>query len=201
VTATSDDLKVRFTGAVLQKQHWAFIWQLLASHSWFRDQLEYWAKDVVRTRGAPLQWWEDVRQEAELLLGKRLAKRPDLGIDLERAEHSFAPWMQTIMIHDCQQGLRTVRARYQGHAAAGQVEDTVSPDEALDRRIDVAWAIDQLDEPERTAVILRGQQLTLEQLAKAMDVTYWESRTVLERGLKRLRFLLGNSYGEDTAHD
>ncbi len=136
-----------------------------------------------------------------MLLGKYLSKQANLNIDLEKAEESFAPWMQTIIIHDCQQALRKVRKRYQERAGAGQVEDTVSPDEYPDRRIDVAWAIDQLDEPDRTAVILRGQQLTLEQLARAMDLSYWETRNVLERGLKRLRFLLRRSYGDDFTED
>lgn len=192
MTASSDDLKGRFLAALRGSTvGWSDLWRLLVEHPWYQTQLHHCAAAVLRRRGAPRDWQDDLEQEAMLLLGSRMSRTPDLRVDRQRAERSFAAWMRAIIISDCRQALRKLDRQQRTTATDERPSNRAPPQLALEERIDVARAVDQLDEPDRTAVLYFSQGRTVPELAAAMNLRYWQAHHVLHRGLA-----LGNSVGQ-----
>lgn len=132
---------------------------------------------------------EDVAQETFLrLLDKAPHWRPG-GAQLRT-------WLHRVAINLCIDRRRRGRRVTAWDAAA---IDTLADDPALDRTIDivnaVARALDRLPSRQRTAIILvHYQGLTNIEAASVLEVTVDALESLLARGRRRLRRLIGPNY-------
>lgn len=169
---------------------WLDVWRLLIEHPWYQEQLAACARQEMRRVRAPDEWLDDVKQDAMLLLARRLRLAPDLRIDRRRAREHFPGWMGTIIRRHCQEALRRMRRLH--HRTQEILDQDIGrePRLALEAKIDLSMMLDKLAEPERTVVVLSAKNWSLREIADALEFSYWKTRRIHLRGLEQLRKLL-----------
>lgn len=154
----------------------------------YRDDLERLARNLCRHREDA----EDVAQNALLKAAEK--------IDGFRAESTMRTWLHAITTNEC----RMLRRRKQPSsldevleqvAGNGVVEaESVDPEELaleLETRSELLRALEQLPESYRVVLILKeGREMTLEQVAAALDTTVPAVKSLLYRARKALRALV-----------
>jgi len=186
--STSDwrDLKDKFLGALEGKPvegSWLDVWRLFLEHPWYQEQLDLCAQRVLRRAGCSRQLLGDVKQDAMLLLARKLRKTPDLHIDHQRAEEHFPGWMETIITRDCLEALRRIRRRQPLSSEAVSDDQFAGEDADIDSQIDFSLLLDQFPDPERTIVTLYAKGWNVTQIAAELGLDYGKARRLLRRGL------------------
>lgn len=189
------DLRDRFLELVsiphdVAPNRWVEIWHVLVGHPWYREQLASVARNILRNSGASLQWQEDIEHDAILLLARRVRKTSDLGIDPARAEQHFAGWMRTIITRDCRDALRKLRRQSSPNIEMPDRIPARDQQNLRESRVDLAVALNQLEEQDRKLLVLHSNGLTVLQVAVELGLTYWEAYGAFHRALQRLRRLL-----------
>ena len=106
-----------------------------------------------------------------------------------RGDSGFATWLCAIGLNAC----RAIRRKQRPvpHEVDDESVRLEDPTAAVDLRDAVARALDELDEPVRSAVVLREfGGLTYEEIAHALGVELNTVRTRIHRGRRRLAELL-----------
>lgn len=154
----------------------------------YRDDLERLARSLCRHREDA----EDVAQNALLKAAEK--------IDGFRAESTMRTWLHAITTNEC----RMLRRRKQPSslddlleqvAGPGVVDtDGADPEELaleLETRSELLRALEQLPEAYRVVLILKeGREMSLEQVASALDTTVPAVKSLLYRARRALRALV-----------
>ena len=169
----------------------AELWRLFARDRWFQGQLEARARKALWARVGRLDWLDDVKHEALLILAKKLAKTPDLRVKLEIVDRTFPAWIGAILERACGEAIRQLRRIHRLQLGA---LDSIADErtENLDERIDLWLALDQQPEPYRTVLLLSAQGRSIQEIADQLKLTYWETYARLHAGLSRLRWRLAD---------
>lgn len=195
-SASWQDLRDSFLEAVEESGPgaWIPIWRLVIEHPWYQQELRTIAKRVLRSRGAPLEWHEDIEHDAMLLLARKLRKSPDLGVDRTLAQEHFAGWLATITANDCLDALRRFR-RHSGRSLELPEYFVADESRAAEQVLaELSLALDQLDELRRTVLLLYAKGRMLREIAADLGLDYSKTRRLYHSGLERLRALLYSSF-------
>lgn len=196
--SSSEDLKLKVLLAIepagdKPAPAWLVIWNTFLSHPWYQHKLEVCARRALRQTGAPNEWLDDVKQDVALLLGKKLRRKPDLGLDRAQADKHFEGWLSTIITRDCRQSLRSLRRlRGAGHEAAMCVPALNNESKAEDW-MDLYLLVDQLSEPYRTVMGLHLKAWSLDQIASSVGLSYWQTQRAVKLATAILKGKLGTS--------
>ena len=126
------------------------LWRLFAGDLWFQQQLEARARKTLLARVGRLDWLGDVMHEALLSFARRLAKTPDLRVDLELVDETFPGWIGAILDRECGEAIRWLRRLHRMQLAALEKIADPRAKQISDARVDVSLAIDAQQEPYRT---------------------------------------------------
>jgi RNA polymerase sigma factor (sigma-70 family) len=186
--ATWQDLLARFLAALRNRAPSPELWRLIVGHRWYQDQLDRCARRVLRRSGVPVQWLDDVKHEAVLLLAKALDRRRDLNLDRRRAGVHFPGWLATIITRQCQSALRPIRRQRQRMIPMGDRE--IGREPRLDLSLDLRSAMKRLSPELRRIIASQAIGRSLEEIAAEQQLSYWKARRLLERGHHELRQVL-----------
>jgi RNA polymerase sigma factor (sigma-70 family) len=129
----------------------------------------------------------DITQEAFLRAWRRLGDLSD--------EAKFGPWLCGIVRHLSADARRRGRGRHAvplDAAGAGEVVDPAATLDRMEQADMINWALRQLDEISRTAVVLRYyENLSSVEIAELIDATPAAVDMRLSRARRTLRDLLG----------
>jgi RNA polymerase sigma factor (sigma-70 family) len=188
------DLKERFisaTDSANNQRDWLDVWRLFVEHPWYQEQLQLCAQRVLRRSFGPLEWLEDLKQDAMMLLARKLRGTPDMNANRELLEEHFPGWLGTIIRRDCQETLRQMRRRQPIGSEAVHEDRIAGRCEDLEARIDFSLLLDQLPDPERTIVMLYGKGWELQEMANELGLSYWKTRRLLHQGVEQIAGKLG----------
>lgn len=189
------DLKDAFLSKLSESQMhepglWIEIWRLVIVHPWYQGELSACAERVVRRSGMPDQWIDEIKHDAMLLLARTLRHAPDLHVDREQVDQKFPGWMGTIVLRDCREALRRMRRAHTRSIPIGDAEVAVDGRSDIELQIDLSMAVDRLEDPERTVVTLFSYDVPVTEIATELNLGYWKTYRILQRGLQQLRELL-----------
>lgn len=180
------DLKDQFEQA-LRKEYesrefkWSAIWNLFANHPWYRRELRRAALRVIQESGAPIDWLEDVENEANMLFGQSLGRALDLHMDARQAEDHFSGWMAKIIRNDCLQALRHYRRSRMPTEELREVHLAVTTRSSVDVEIDLSRVVDQLGTAEKEVFLLRLEGLKTTEIASQKGIGYSKAYRILQR--------------------
>ena len=162
------------------------LWRLFADDPWFRDLLDRRARRTLAVRHLRLAWLGDLKHEALLALARRLAKTPDMRVDLERVDETFPAWIGVIVERACGDAIHWLTELDRLHRV--MLEDVAAPPErqSLDAVIDMELAIGEQPEPERTMLHLKSMGCSVPEIAERLEMTYWEAYRRLHAAAARL---------------
>lgn len=186
------DLRDKFLAAAAghRQEAWLRTWRLLLEHPWFQHQLGMAAARVLRTHQAPPGWKEEVVQDTALALAERLRRKPDLGVDPALAQEHFAGWMRRIVTRICVDAVRRLERHY-GRTVALPEQERVDPHHrTITLRLELDLALEDLPFEERTIVTRYAAGSTLRQIARELNLSYWQVYRRFQAGVKRLRAIL-----------
>lgn len=162
------------------------LWRMMIADRWYRQELHRAVTWLVRQRRLPSDKADDLEHDAMLVLRRRLARRPDLGLDRARAADHFGAWLRRVIRRHCLDALRSGRPRFR------PVE--LLPPECLnagrgpDRwRTELRDAIDSL--PGRQRAVLNAYCATggLAEAAVSLGLSYQQARRSFLTGIEGLR--------------
>jgi RNA polymerase sigma factor (sigma-70 family) len=181
-----DSLNERAGEDPQQPGHWFSIWRMIIGHPWFQQELHDCTGFEVRGSNLPDDLADDVEQEVILLLAGKLSRRRDLGMDVELAEETFPAFMGTIIRNGCRQVARQLRRQFV------RTRSLLSPHRVLDHSTeiesfaDLNLEIDELDDPQRTIVLLSLKGMTLKEIAEQIRMSYKRVCREYNHGRRRL---------------
>ncbi len=180
-----EELKAIHQQALESNFHWTLVWDLFTENEWFLNRLDYSARAVLTKYHFPLQWKEDVKQEALIQFARSIKRNVSLGYNSERG--SFGAFLSTIIYRSCQKGLRQFR-----HSFCSSIDDefkhpVVEYAQELDERIDLRECLTSLPEPFRMTVQMVCEGKSIAEIARK---TQRSSRTIyrwIEKATELLR--------------
>ena len=162
------------------------IWRMFAGDAWFREELHRQAEQALRARHRPAGWREDVADEALLRFRDQLRKVPDLGVDRGRVEKTFPGWIGSRLRYACNDAVDFLhRLHGRDLSASAEPADHHAPP-PVDVWIDVRMAVDLLEEPVRTILLLHEAGRPVREIALIVGRTFWETHRLLHVGLEQL---------------
>jgi hypothetical protein len=164
------------------------LWRTMIENAWFQRELDRAATAALFAVGAPLNWRDDVRDHALLLLRKELDDPSNLRFDRNRADTSFAGWLKSVLKHVCQRAVRYQLRQARPHGDVSFSEPQQIADSAL--LVDVALAIDALDEPCRSLMSLMMDGHSLVKAAERLGLSRKSARIAHQKALAHLRRIL-----------
>ncbi len=144
------------------------------------------------------QWTEDVKQDVLVRLANKLRRIPDLRMDRTRAEVHFAGWLNTIILRDCRMAVRQLRRLHCRTFPLQEDRAGDDPSTALDARIDLNQALNELDDAESSVILLYAQGYTIREIALALDYSTSKTYRIVQRATVRIERRL--ACGERTSH-
>jgi hypothetical protein len=181
-------LKAVFLAAVTRGRSTAdspALWRAMIENAWFQRQLDRAVVLALFEVDAPLAWRDDVRNHALLLLRAELDNPSSLKLDLKRAQASFAGWLKSVLRHVCQRAVRYQLRQARPHSEVTANDPARPADLAL--FVDVALAIDTLDEPARSLMSLMMDGHSLVKAAESLGLSRKCARTTHAKAMERLR--------------
>lgn len=180
------DLKGQFEQA-LRKEYecrelkWSEIWNLFANHPWYRSELRRAALRAIVESAAPIDWLEDIENDANMLFGQSLYRALDLHMDARRAEDHFSGWMAKIIRNNCLQALRRYRRSRMPTEKLREVHLAVTTRSSVDVKVDVSRVVDQLSTVEKEVFILRIEGFTTKEIATMKGIGHSKAYRILQR--------------------
>lgn len=129
------------------------VWHLLLDDKWFRDELTHRAAITLRAMKLPVDWQEDVAQDALLILLREIGHTTNLHFDARRID-KFDAWLGTILSHACHEAARTPRQRRQRMAQLYPAQLADKGAESNLQLDELRNAIADLQEPARSVLEL-----------------------------------------------
>lgn len=160
--------------------------QLLLGSPLFVAFVRRHARAALARASAADELLDDVQQEALSDLADQLRRQPDLHVDRSLAEHTFYSWIETIVHRRC--GVivaRFVRLAAWNSQLVGEIAER--PRRRTDVRIDVSQAIEKLDDPERSVLLLFHGGHSVREIAQRLHMPYDRAYAAKRRGLAQLR--------------
>jgi hypothetical protein len=197
LAASLDALKADFLAAAKRGELAADsprLWRAMIDNPWFQHELDRAAAMALLSVQAPLAWSGDVRNHALLLLRAELGGSLNMKLDERRAQQSFAAWLRSVLRHVCQRAVRYQLRQARPHADLTAAESARPADLAL--LVDVALAIDALDEPARAILSLMMDGHSLSKAAEMLGLTRKAARRAHDKAIERLRRAL-RAYGDE----
>lgn len=164
------------------------LWCLLVTHPWFTTQLHHRVFHLVRRWGGNREDVEEIKQDVVIQLRLDMRDKPTLGLDLKRSD-KFRAWVNRI-IHNI--SVELAESRFGRRLP---IEQAAEPDQAAVafhafEEVDLRFILLRLPEPDRTAAMLRIERRELKEIAREMQLTVDQVRTILSRARRRLGRLL-----------
>lgn len=157
------ELEISHEQAVDANENWVQIWELFYDSPWFLRRLDFSARKLVNRLHFPVNWKEDVKQEALLVFARSIQRNPSLGFDPERG--SYGAFLSTIIHRCCQKGLR----QFNHHSSQKIDEEYTHPfeelTEQLDERIDLQHCLSMLPQPYKMTVAMVCEGKSIPQIA------------------------------------
>ncbi|WP_430453471.1 sigma-70 family RNA polymerase sigma factor [Rhodopirellula europaea] len=188
-----EDLRTNFINATHRSFGWLEVWNIFVSSDLYRNQLSTCAEISLMETGAPKSWADDVAHDAMLLLARQLRKRSDLGYQFDRPPKQFASWFRTILFHQCHEAIRSFRRRH-GRDSPLELDPISERSQLIEQRLDIRMAVDRLDEPMRTILMLGYGGLSLREIADRLQLTYDQVRYANKQGRETLERKLKSGY-------
>lgn len=169
-----------------QPGHWFSIWRTIIGHAWFQQQMRACVGYEVLSSGLPPDLAHDLEHEVILLLAGKLARHRDLGMDLELAEEKFPAFMGTVIRNDCRQAARKMRRQFlrsPSLLSPQRVEDPAAERISL---IEMSLEIEELNDPQRTILLLSVKGMTLKEIAQTIQMNYSKVCREYDQGCRQL---------------
>jgi RNA polymerase sigma factor (sigma-70 family) len=159
-------------GEPQQSGHWFSIWRMMIGHSWFQQNLHDSAGYEIIASRLPPDLADDLEQEVILHFAGKLARQPNLGIDLELAKQKFPAFLGTIIRNECRQVARKLRSQFllsKSLPIPQRIEERSTQRKAL---VELSLEIDELKDPQRTIILLKLKGMTLREIAQRIPMSY-----------------------------
>ena len=185
-----EELQLLHEEAIAADCSWTEIWRLFYEHPWFKHRLNASAIRQVRRCHMPLEWTEDIKQEALLVFARAIQRDCALGFDSSRG--SFGGFLSTIIERSCQKGLRQFK-----HSINSVGEEYNHPfldnRQELEEHIDLQDCLARLPEPYKMTIelIFKG-----ESVPEIAQTTRRSQRTVY-RWLEKATDLIRDAWLEE----
>jgi RNA polymerase sigma factor (sigma-70 family) len=166
------------------------LWRLFVEHPWFGRELPNCARHALKVSSAPAQWLDDVQQDAVMLLGKTLRRRPDLHMRPPITAGAFAGLLRTIISHDCQRSIRKMRRM---HLPTAELQEEDSMEDLRPMRevfIDVSMAMKQLPILERRVLMLYSYGYKTVEIAAELGLSVATAHRIKHRAFRHLQDIL-----------
>lgn len=190
------DLKDQFERALQESNQtrdakWGAIWTLFIQHPWYTSELRRTALRVIQESGAPMDWLEDIENDAILLLGQSLDRALDLNMNTRRAKDHFPAWLARIIRNDCLQALRRYRRSYIRNVELREEHLAIVRRSSVEVKIDMIFALELLSSAEREVFVLRLLGWSIEEIATGSGVGYARMYRIVQRVENAVRRALG----------
>jgi DNA-directed RNA polymerase specialized sigma24 family protein len=162
------------------------IWRMFVGDVWFRDELARQARRALKAKRQPWTWQEDVVNEALLRFREQLRKQPDLRVDRQRVETTFPGWIGARLRFACNDAVDFLHRLHGRHLPATLEPADHHAPPPVDVWIDMRMAIDALEEPIRSVMLLHEIKRPLHEIAEAVGCSFWETRRLLQSGIEQL---------------
>lgn len=173
---------------------WAVLWRLFLEDPSYQHQLHASAQSLLRRHRSRTCLLADIKQEAVLLLARKLRRAPDC-FRTVGSKACFAPSICRTISQHCLEAFRQSRRHRGNDDIPEEVSDEVDYLQPhIDRRIDISQALDQLEDPARTILMLFSHGLDLRQISQQLKLGYWTTRRHWQHGLAEMARLLGADY-------
>ena len=163
------------------------VWRLFVTDEWYQAVLTGCVKGLLRRQHVPGEWFEDLRHEAMLVFAEQLQRRPDLHFDPGRPRHTFPAWVYRIVLNTCRKALAQFRRVHPRALDISDCELAAPAALGMERRLDLAQAIDQLRFPVRIVMGLLSAGLSTTDVAERLSMSYWQVCRFRGEGIASLR--------------
>lgn len=167
--------------------HWFSIWRMILGHAWFQRELHDCAGYEIFSSRLPPDLVDDVEQDVILQLAGKLARQPDLGMDLALAKQRFPAFMGTIIRNECRQVARNLRWQYLKSASLPMPERVEEHSGQRKALVELSLEIDELEDPQRTIVLLKMNGMTLKEIAQRIPINYSKVCREYHQACRRLK--------------
>jgi RNA polymerase sigma factor (sigma-70 family) len=191
-----EDLRTTFIDVVQRSTTWRDVWHFLSEHDFYKRQLRSCVRRTMRETGVPMDWLDDIEQEAISLLSRQLQSRRDLHYQPTRPPAEFSRWMRTILFNQSREAIRKIRRKL-GRELPLDVDPLDGRVEQIAEEIDVRNAYDQLDEDTRAIMTLHYSGFTLREIANQSGVSYDHVLDVHRKGREKMMYRLQDGYRID----
>lgn len=165
------------------------VWVLFIEHLWFQVELERAVRRVLWRAGEYDRWASDIEQEAVMILGKKLTRKADLGVNRAKAARQFSGWFARIIHRTCRDAARGMRRRERLAGVNKAWIDVAQPiGTPIDDLLDLTQMIERLPKKCRSVVKLHLRGRTLGEIGRALGV----SRSHAHRMFRDAIFILRN---------
>lgn len=188
-----EDLRTTFIDVVQRSTTWRDVWHFLSEHDFYKRQLRSCVRRTMRETGVPMDWLDDIEQEAISLLSRQLQSRRDLHYQPTRPPAEFSRWMRTILFNQSREAIRKIRRKL-GRELPLDVDALDGRVEQIAEEIDVRNAYDQLDEETRAIMTLHYSGFTLREIANQSGVSYDRVLDVHRKGREKMMYRLQDGY-------
>ena len=163
-TRQLEELESVHQKAVEAGAEWTQVWELFYENPWFLRRLDFSARKLIYRLHFPVQWKEDIKQEALLVFARSIQRDRTLGFDETRG--SYGAFLSTIIYRCCQKGVR----QFNHYKKQKICEEYTHPFEELtdqmDEHLDLQHCLRQLPEPYKMTVTLICEGKSIPQIAK-----------------------------------
>jgi RNA polymerase sigma factor (sigma-70 family) len=163
------------------------IWRQVVRDPWFRAEVRIQAARLLG-HGVEDPLCDDLAQQAVVQFRAKLSKRNDLGADIEQLRTNFPGWMASIIRNACIDTLR--RERRHPHEVVTESSAFKDPIPQEDLRLDMAEAIAQLEQRERGVARCKLHEMTVEEMAEALELSDRQVEGSAKKVVKLLKRLL-----------
>lgn len=143
---------------------WSDVWKALCNDEWFGNTLDRSARSVLRKKGRPVSWRDDIKQQAMIEIARQLMKSPSLGYQSDRG--NLRSFLSVVIFRSCQKACRQFRSGNVTFVSPDPLDEPcVDSAPELENQLDLHHCVDRLEEPFRTTAAQLLAGLTIEQMA------------------------------------
>jgi RNA polymerase sigma factor (sigma-70 family) len=170
--------------------HWFSIWRMIIGHAWFQKILRECAGYEIISSRLPPDLADDLAQEVVLLFAGKLARQPDLGMDTQLARQKFPAFLGTIVRNDCRHVARRLRRQFLRSPTCAWPQRFEDCAGAKISRVELSLEIEELQDPQRTILLLHVKGMTLREIAQEIPMNYSKVCREFHHGQRQLAELL-----------
>jgi RNA polymerase sigma factor (sigma-70 family) len=177
-----------------QAEPWVRSWSQLVEDPWYQENLDKRARRVLRRANCPLEWIDDLKQDAMLLLARQLSHL----VNPATLEPKLASpgWLLAAIRGHCQEALRRIVTAHRRCTQIANEQDFPEASNLFTSIIDLRDAIERLDEPQRTILQRQANGNSLLSIAHDQRLSYSQVWRIYRRGIEQLRARLLPTFDE-----